>query len=166
MVVAESKENASWALTANYGMRLDSALAKKPIYWPSTAFFKGRQKAFIAQLFIKRIEWHEDTEGAIDTLRLTLNDGSTSPKIGVNSAELDKSLVLGGIKAIRTIELICSQQKIIQIDLIDGEKNNFATIGKNSLKKLKENSDMVKTKLKLKQNERLIGLEAVERKPL
>ena len=44
----------------------------------------------MAELYIRRIEWHEDCEGAIDAIRLSLNDGSTSPKIGLNQADLDK----------------------------------------------------------------------------
>ena len=56
------KENTSWAFTANYGMPVLSELAKKPITWPPQAFFRGRSKQFVAELFIKRIEWHEDAE--------------------------------------------------------------------------------------------------------
>ena len=56
-------------------MPIGSDKAKKPITWPPQAFFKGRSKAFVAELYIKRIEWHEDNEGAIDAIRLTLSDG-------------------------------------------------------------------------------------------
>jgi len=56
-------------------MPIASDLAKKPITWPPQAFFRGRSKQFVAELFIKRIEWHEDSEGAIDAIKLTLSDG-------------------------------------------------------------------------------------------
>ena len=69
------KETTTWAFTANYGMPIASDLAKKPITWPPQAFFRGRSKQFVAELFIKRIEWHEDSEGAIDAIKLTLSDG-------------------------------------------------------------------------------------------
>ena len=94
-------------------MAATSDEAKKAITWPSLAYFKGRSKQFIAELYIKKIEWHEDLEGAIDAIRLTLSDGSVSPKVGLNSAELEKSLVLGGVKAIRGIVVVSSRQKII-----------------------------------------------------
>lgn len=73
--VSSLKENTNWAFTFNYGMPIGSDRAKKPITWPPQAFFKGRSKAFVADLYIKRIEWHEDNDGAIDAIKLTLSDG-------------------------------------------------------------------------------------------
>lgn len=86
----------------------------------------------MADLFIKRVEWHEDADGAVDAIRLTLSDGQSSPKIGLNSADLDKSLVLAGISAIRGLIVVSSASKILQIELIDGNKEPFAVIGKNA----------------------------------
>jgi hypothetical protein len=70
-----SKENTTWAFTANYGMSIASDKAKKPITWPPQAFFRGRSKQFVADLYIKRVEWSEDAEGAISAIKLTLSDG-------------------------------------------------------------------------------------------
>lgn len=159
------KEHTSWAFTANYGMPIASELAKKPITWPPQAFFRGRSKQYHADLFIKRIEWHEDAEGAVDAIKLTLSDGQASPKIGLSSAELDKQLVLGGINAIRGLVVISSATKIIQIELIDQNKEPFASIGKNAQKRAVCGGDQSRQRLKLKQSERLIGLQAVEHKP-
>lgn len=71
----DSKEPLSWAFTSNYGLAITSDLAKKVITWPPQAFFKNRSKQFVADLYIKRIDWHEDAEGAVDALKLTLSDG-------------------------------------------------------------------------------------------
>lgn len=126
------KENTTWAFTANYGMSVTSEQAKKPITWPPQQFFRGRSKQFVAELYIKRIEWHEDAEGVVDALKLTLSDGQSSPKIGVGNAELDKHIVLAGINAIRGLIVISSNTRILQIELIDANKEPFATIGKNA----------------------------------
>lgn len=86
----------------------------------------------MAELFIKRFEWHEDADGAIDAIRLSLSDGQSSPKIGLNSVDLDKSLVLAGINAIRGLIVVSTATKVLQIELIDGNKEPFAVIGKNA----------------------------------
>jgi len=135
------KEPLSWAFTANYGLQITSELAKKVVTWPPQAFFKNRSKQFVADLYIKRIDWHEDAEGAVDAIRLTLSDGQSSPKIGVNSADLDKQLVLAGIGAIRGMTVISSATKILQIELIDANKDSFASLGKNAQKRIVVSGD-------------------------
>lgn len=126
------REQMSWAFTANYGMPINSDNAKKPITWPPQAFFKGRSKQFVADLYIKRIEWHEDPDGTVAAFRITLSDNQISPKIGVNSVSLDKSLNLAGISSIRGLVVVSSPHKIIQIELMDHNKEPFATIGKSA----------------------------------
>jgi hypothetical protein len=159
------KEHTTWAFTANYGMKVDSELAKKPITWPPQAFFRGRSKQFVAELFIKRIDWHEDGDGAVDAIKLFLSDGQSSPKIGLNSVDLDKHIVLGGINAIKGLVVISSPTKILQIELVDADKQPFASIGKNAQRRVAASGEQSRQRLKLKQTERLIGLQAVELKP-
>lgn len=60
--------------------------------------------------------------------------------------------------------MIATPSKIVQIDLHDESKQTFATIGKNSQKRAAGN-DTTRHKLRLKNTERLIGLQAVEHKP-
>jgi hypothetical protein len=61
--------------------------------------------------------------------------------------------------------VISSPTKILQIELIDGNKEPFAIIGKNAQRRLAANGDQSRQRLKLKTTERLIGLQAVEHKP-
>ena len=151
----------SWAFTANYGMPINCEQAKKPITWPPQTFFRGRSKQYIADLFIKKIEWEETANDAVTAFRITLSDGQTSPKIGVAGADLNKSVSLGGINAIRGLIVTSTPTTIIQIELIDQNKETFATIGKVTAKQ----AEQTRQRLKLKAIERLIGLQAVEAKP-
>jgi hypothetical protein len=164
-VDTQTKENTTWAFTANYGMPIGSEFAKKPVTWPPQAFFRGRSRQFVAELYIKRIEWHEDGDGTIDAIKLTLSDGQSSPKIGLHNANLDKSLTFNNVNAIRGLVVISTPKKIVQIELIDANKEPFATIGKNSQKRVSTSAEQTRQRLKLKTTERLIGLQAVEHKP-
>jgi hypothetical protein len=59
----------------------------------------------------------------------------------VNSADLDKQLVLAGIGAIRGMTVISSATKILQIELIDANKDSFASLGKNAQKRIVVSGD-------------------------
>ena len=71
---SRDREQMSWAFTANYGMPIGSDNAKKAVTWQPQAFFKGRSKQFVADLYIKRIEWHEGADGSVEAFRITLSD--------------------------------------------------------------------------------------------
>ena len=62
--------------------------------------------------------------------------------------------------------VISSATKILQIELIDQNKESFASLGKNAQKRIVVNSEQSRLRLKLKNTERLIGIQAVELKPL
>ena len=54
--------------------------------------------------------------------------------------------------------VVSSASKIVQIELIDDKKETFATIGKNSQKRVGAGQETQRQRLKLKNTERLIGL--------